>query len=82
FLEGEHEQFDADIAKVLAKLKENRESIKRALSQKNDVEAEVERLPKLLDHAKQYQALGIEEKLKIIPKLEKEKQLNARVDED
>lgn len=82
FLEGEHEQFDADIAKVLAKLKENRESIKRALSQKDDVEAEVERLPKLLDQAKQYQALGIEEKLKIIPKLEKEKQLKARVDED
>lgn len=82
FLEGEHEQFDADIAKVLAKLKENRESIKRALSQKDDIEAEVERLPKLLDQAKQYQALGIEEKLKIIPKLEKEKQLKARVDED
>lgn len=82
FLEGEHEQFDADIAKVLAKLKENRESIKRALSQKDDVEAEVERLPKLLDQAKQYQVLGIEEKLKIIPKLEKEKQLKARIDED
>ncbi|MEY0273346.1 TrlF family AAA-like ATPase [Providencia rettgeri] len=82
FLEGEHEQFDADIAKVLAKLKENRESIKRALSQKNDVEAEVERLPKLLDQAKQYQDLGIEEKLEIIPKLEKEKQLKERVDED
>ncbi|UCG19444.1 MAG: AAA family ATPase [Thiotrichales bacterium] len=82
FLEGEHEQFDSDIAKVLAKLKENRESIKRALSQKDDVEAEVERLPKLLDQAKQYQALGIEEKLKIIPKLEQEKQLKERVDED
>lgn len=82
FLEGEHEQFDADIAKVLAKLKENRESIKRALSQKDDVEAEVERLPKLLDQAKQYQDLGIEEKLEIIPKLEKEKQLKERVDED
>jgi len=82
FLEGEHEQFDADIAKVLAKLKENRESIKHALSQKDDVEAEVERLPKLLDQAKQYQDLGIEEKLEIIPKLEKEKQLKERVDED
>ncbi|MCX2841297.1 AAA family ATPase [Microbulbifer thermotolerans] len=82
FLEEEHEQFDADIAKVRAKLKENRESIKRALSQKDDIEAEVERLPKLLDQAKQYQALGIEEKLKIIPKLEKEKRLKARVDED
>ncbi|MFY0664300.1 MAG: DNA repair protein [Natronospirillum sp.] len=82
FLEGEHEQFDADIAKVMVKLKENRESIKRALNQKDDIEAEVERLPKLLDQAKQYQVLGIEEKLKIIPKLEKEKQLNTRVDEE
>lgn len=82
FLEGEHEQFDADIANVLVKLKDNRESIKRALNQKDDVEAEVERLPKLMDQAKQYQALGIEEKLKIIPKLEKEKQLKVRVDED
>jgi len=82
FLDGKHEQFDADIAKVLAKLKENRESIKRALSQKDDIEAEVESLPKLLDQAKQYQALGIDEKLKIIPKLEKEKQLNDRVSED
>ncbi len=82
FLEGEHEQFDTDIAKVLAKLKENRESIKRALNQKDDIEAEVEHLPKLLDQAKQYQALGIDEKLKIISKLEKEKQLNDRVSED
>ena len=82
FLEGEHQHFDVDITKVFAKLKENRESINRALSQKDDIEAEVERLPKLLDQAKQYQILGIEEKLKIIPKLEKEKQLKARVDED
>ncbi|MGL4448576.1 MAG: TrlF family AAA-like ATPase [Shewanella sp.] len=82
FLEGEHEHFDADIAKVLARLKENRGSIKRALEQRDDIAAEVERLPKLLDQAKQYQALGIEEKLKIIPKLAKEKQLNARVDEE
>ncbi|MEY2343488.1 hypothetical protein I3679_000830 [Proteus mirabilis] len=72
FLEGEHEKFDADIADVLAKLKDNRESIKRVLGQKDDIEAEIERLPKLLDQAKQYQALGIDEKLELIPKLEKE----------
>ncbi|HBF08008.1 MAG TPA: DNA repair protein [Gammaproteobacteria bacterium] len=82
FLEGEHEQFDAEIANLLAKLKENRESIKQALNQKGDIESEVECLPKLLDQAKQYQALGIEEKLKIIPKLEKEKQLKTRVEEE
>lgn len=82
FLEGGHEHFDSDIAKVLSKLKENRESIERALGHKGDIEAEVERLPKLLDQAKQFQALGIDEKLKIIPKLEKEKQLNGRVNEE
>ena len=82
FLEGEHQHFDADITKVFARLKENRESISRALSQKDDIEAEVERLPKLLEQVKQFQTLGIEEKLKIIPKLEKEKQLNERVSEE
>lgn len=79
FLEGEHQKFDADIAKVLVKLKENRELINRALKQKDDIEAEVERLPKLLERAKQFQTLGIDEKLKIIPKLEKEKQFNEWV---
>ncbi|MGG7054343.1 TrlF family AAA-like ATPase [Nitrosomonas sp. ANs5] len=82
FLEGEHEQFDAAITKVLARLKENRESIVRALAHKAEIEAEVERLPKLMEQAKQFQALGIDEKLKIIPKLEKEKQLDRRVNEE
>lgn len=82
FLEGEHEHFDRGIEKVLAGLKENRESIKRALNQKADLESEVERLPKLLDQAKQFKDLGLDEKLEIIPKLEKEKQLNERAKDD
>jgi len=82
FLEGDHENFDAAIEKVLSSLQNNRESIKRALVQKSDIEAEVERLPKLLDQAKQFQALGIDEKLKIIPKLEKEKQLSGRINDE
>lgn len=82
FLEGDHENFDAAIEKVLSSLQSNRESIKRALVQKSDIETEVERLPKLLDQAKQFQALGIDEKLKIIPKLEKEKQLSGRINDE
>ena len=82
FLEGEHEQFDTEISKVLARLKENRESIERALEQKADIEADVECLPRLEDQAKQFQALGLDEKLKIIPKLEQEKQLNGRANEE
>ncbi|MEK9496735.1 AAA family ATPase [Photorhabdus sp. P32] len=82
FLGSEHEQFDKAITKVLVSLKDNRETVIRALSQKADIEAEVERLPKLLDQAKQFRALGIDEKLKVIPKLEKEKQLSGRVNEE
>ena len=37
------------------------------------IEADVERLPKLQDQAKQFTVLGLDEKLKVVPKLEKEK---------
>ncbi len=82
FLEGEQEQFDTTIAKILTTLGENRDAIERALDQKSDIAAEVERLPKLLEQEKQFQNLGLDEKLKIIPKLEKEKQLNERGNEE
>ena len=82
FLDGDYGQFDISIAEVKARLRENREAIERALMQKADIEVEVERLPKLLEQAKQFQALGLDEKLKIIPKLEKEKQLNERVNSE
>ena len=77
FLEGEHEKFDADIADVLAKLKDNnRESIqKRVLGQKDDIEAEVERLPKVIGSGKQYQALGIDGKAELFLNFEKKKKV-------
>lgn len=82
FLEGDHANFDTTIEKVLSSLKDNREAIRRALQQKSEVEADVERLPKLQDQARQFQSLGLDEKLKIIPKLEKEKQFGERVTEE
>ncbi|MDZ7924283.1 MAG: DNA repair protein [Marinagarivorans sp.] len=82
FLEGEHEQFDTGINEVRKKLIFNRTNIISALAQKSDIEADVERLPKLQEQAKQFQALGLAEKLKIIPLLEKEKQLNTRVTQE
>ncbi|WP_409521199.1 TrlF family AAA-like ATPase [Methylomonas sp. MO1] len=82
FLEGDHANFDTTIDKILSSLKDNRESINRAKQQKADIEADVERLPKLQDQARQFQALGLDEKLKIIPKLEKEKQLGERITEE
>ncbi|MFQ2824175.1 TrlF family AAA-like ATPase [Aeromonas allosaccharophila] len=82
FLDGEYEQYDVTISKALSSLKDNRESIIRALAQKSEIEGDVERLPKLQDQASQYHALGLDEKLKVIPKLEKEKQLDQRIQEE
>ncbi len=82
FLKGEHEQFDECISRVLTELKENREQIIRARGQQNETESDVEKLPKLLDQAEQFKSLGIDEKLKKIPLLEKEKLLNERVSSD
>lgn len=82
FLDGEYEQYDVTISKALNKLKDNRESIIRALAQKSEIEGDVERLPKLQDQASQFHALGLDAKLEVIPKLEKEKQLDQRVQEE
>ena len=82
FLEWNHADFDSTIEKALLHLKENRKSLLTALQQKREIEEEVERLPKLLDQAKQFHALGLDEKLKVVPKLEKEKQLNERSHEE
>ncbi|ANE55100.1 TrlF family AAA-like ATPase [Methylomonas sp. DH-1] len=82
FLEGDHANFDTTIDQVLTKLQENRQAISRATQQKIELEADVERLPKLQDQASQFKSLGLDEKLKIIPTLEKEKQLSERVTEE
>jgi ABC-type lipoprotein export system ATPase subunit len=82
FLEGDHANFDTTIEKILSRLKDNREALGRAIQQKVEIEADVERLPKLQDQASQFKSLGLDEKLKIIPKLEKEKQLGERVTEE
>lgn len=82
FLEGEHDDFERKVAEIRHKLAENRAAIIRALDKKNELEAEVERLPKLLDQAQQFKTLGLDEKLKIVPKLEKEKQLKQSVQDE
>jgi|AntDeeMinimDraft_4_1070355.scaffolds.fasta_scaffold02982_2 energy-coupling factor transporter ATP-binding protein EcfA2 len=77
FLKGEQADYDAIINQTLQRLEENRETIVKALEQAGEIEAEVERLPKLEDQARQFRELGLDEKLKIIPQLEKEKQLSS-----
>ena len=82
FLDDSHAEYDAIIEKALLRLKENREGLLKALQQRAEIEADVERLPKLQEQAKQFTALGLDEKLKVVPKLEKEKQLAGRSDEE
>ncbi len=82
FLDSEHAEFDVLIEKVQQRLVGNRGGILGALQARSDILADVERLPKLQDQAKQFKALGLDEKLKIVPKLEKERQLVALIDEE
>ena len=82
FLEGDHSQYDVIINKALSRLGESRLAILNALEQKAETELEVARLPKLLEQAAQFKQLGLDEKLKIVPLLEKEKQLSLRNQEE
>ncbi|HFE37985.1 MAG TPA: DNA repair protein, partial [Gammaproteobacteria bacterium] len=82
FLVGDHSEYETVIQKILSKLAENRSAMVRAYSNKTSIEEDIESLPKLQDQVSQFQSLGIEEKLKIVPKLEKEKQLSARISQE
>lgn len=82
FLDESHAKFDTTIENALSRLRENRESLLKALQQRTEIEADVERLPKLQDQARQFTALGLDEKLKVVPKLEKERQLAERSNEE
>ncbi len=78
---GDHSS-GAKITEILGKLKENRKHIIDAQGSVAMIEDEVARLPKLQEQVEQFKTLGLEEKLKIVPKLENEKRLDKRVQED
>ncbi|MDW7745485.1 TrlF family AAA-like ATPase [Halomonas sp.] len=82
FLQSSDSDHEARLADIRKKLAENRQSIIRAIQQKADIEADVEQLPKLKAKAEHYKSLGLEEKLKIVPLLEKERQLSTKAKED
>ncbi|MBW7876456.1 MAG: AAA family ATPase [Candidatus Cloacimonetes bacterium] len=82
FLGKEHNEFETKIPQVLVALKENRNKLHKALDNRASVEDELSKLPKLLEQVNQFKTLGIEDKLKVIPLLETEKQLQRRVIEE
>ncbi|MFT5319628.1 MAG: ABC-type lipoprotein export system ATPase subunit [Chlamydiales bacterium] len=82
FLECDQNDGEKKIQKALEELTENRKRLLEAESKVSLIEDEVARLPKLKEELRQFENLGLEEKLKIIPLLEKEKQLLKRTIED
>jgi ABC-type lipoprotein export system ATPase subunit len=77
FENGKKDKADT-IQLAYSNLAENRDKILEAENNIADIEVDVSKLPKLEERAEIFKKLGIEDKLKIIPYLETEKQLLDR----
>jgi ABC-type lipoprotein export system ATPase subunit len=82
FLDIDNQQLEDRLAEIKRKLKDNRQAIHQAQGSLAEVEEEVGRLPKLQEQEGQFKELRLEEKLKIVPKLETEKRLSTRVGDE
>ena len=78
FLPVELADTQAKLGDVEKKLQDNKARLLRARDTLADVEEEMQQLPKMEEEARQYRDLGLEEKLKQVPLLEREKQLADR----
>ena len=64
------------------KLKENGERLTKAQEKKDNLENKLANLPRLEEQVRQFKAHGIEEKLKLVPLLEKERRMGPRILEE
>ena len=64
------------------KLRENSERLAKAQEQKDEIETQIAQLPKLEEQVRQFKEQGLEEKLKQVPLLEKERHLGPRILEE
>jgi ABC-type lipoprotein export system ATPase subunit len=69
-------------SEIRNKLQDNAKRLLDAREKLAEIEDQVARLPKLEEQAKQFQDIGLDEQLAIVPRLEKEKQLSLRVEEE
>ena len=67
---------------AMRKLRENSGRLAKAQEQKDEIEGHISQLPKLEEQARQFKEQGLEEKLKQVPLLEKERQLGPRILEE
>lgn len=72
----------SELSTVGKRLAENREKLLSVARQKDELQAQVARLPKLAEQVQQFTALGLESKLALVPRLERERQLAKRVNEE
>jgi ABC-type lipoprotein export system ATPase subunit len=70
------------LAAARRQLKDNGERLVKALEQRDDIEAQLMRLPKLEEQVRQFKEQGLEEKLQQVPLLERERQLGPRMMEE
>ena len=82
FLEDKHTAHEKYIYEVGQKLAENRRSILETIKRTASIEDKVALLPKLEEQVVQFKSLGIEDKLKIVPLLETEKNLLLRAQKE
>jgi len=72
----------SELAAIAKRLTENREKLLAVIRQKDELQAQVARLPKLTEQVQQFKSLGLESKLALVPQLERERQLAKRVNEE
>ncbi len=82
FMPKDDTQYDEEIKKTQESLRKNAGELERVYNRKDTIEEDVNKLPKLEEQRKDFQTLGIEEKLKIIPFLENERTLEAKIGEE
>ena len=81
FLPDSVEQ-QAKLDSAFRKLRENSERLTKAQERKDEIERQIAQLPKLKEQVRQFKEHGLEEKLKQVPLLEKERQLGPRILEE
>ncbi len=72
----------SQLTTIAKRLAENREKLLAATRQKDELQTQVGRLPKLTEQVQQFKSLGLESKLALVPLLERERQLSRRVNEE
>ena len=82
FLPVDSMEGQGKLVEIHRKLQENKDKLLKTQSKVEDIELKVAELPRLEEQAKQFIALGLEDKLKLIPLLEREKNLGHRISQE